>query len=98
MALIRLADGATGRLRNEVAIALSAVALRQPSDVVAWLAQPSDDERSLAIDLLREGFDSLEEDFAEEQFYAAARAAYWSAADGSAARSVAAALIDRLDF
>ena len=36
--------------------------------------------RSAAIELLKDGFDDLEEDFGEEQFFAAARAAYWKAA------------------
>lgn len=98
LVLIRLADGGEGRLRNEVALAFAAVALRDPTNLIAWLTQALDGDRALAIDLLREGYDSLEEDFAEEQFYAAARAAYWRAGEGSAARAVAAALIDRLDF
>jgi hypothetical protein len=98
ISLIRLADGAPGRLRNEAALALAAVALRDPTNLITWLGQAPEEDRTLAIDLLREGFDSLEEDFAEEQFYAAARAAYWDASDGSAARAIAATLINRLDF
>jgi hypothetical protein len=54
--------------------------------------------RGRAVDLLREGFESLEEDFAEEQLFAAARASYWSAAEGSATRNLTASLIDRLEF
>jgi len=43
---------------------------------------------------------ALEEDFAEEQFFAAARAAYWKADERSTvtARTVVATLIDRLEF
>lgn len=67
-------------------------------DVITWLTEMSDAGRTRALDLWREGFESLEEDFAEEQFLAAARAAYWKAAEGSTARTVAAALIDNLDF
>ena len=48
--------------------------------------------------MLKDGFDSLEEDFAEEQFFAAVRAGYWRATDGSAGRSLAATLIRRLEF
>ena len=48
--------------------------------------------------LLKDGFDDLEEDFAEEQFFAAVRAAYWKAADGSDSRSLASLLIQRLEF
>jgi hypothetical protein len=52
----------------------------------------------LGIELLREGFESLEEDFAEEQFFGAARAAYWQAAEASPGRTINATLIDRLEF
>jgi hypothetical protein len=96
--LLQLGAGASGRLRDEVALALSALTLRRPDDMVTWLAAAGADERMLAIDLLREGFETLEEDFAEEQFFAAARAAYWRAAEGSGARDVAATLIDRLEY
>jgi len=48
--------------------------------------------------MLKDGFDSLEEDFAEEQFFASVRAGYWRAADGSAGRSLASTLIERLEF
>ena len=97
-ALLRL--GATGRggVRDEAALALSSVALRQSDDVVAWLSVITENERALAIELLREAFDRLEEDFAEEQFFAAARATYWNADEGSPARTVTATLIDRLEF
>ena len=51
-----------------------------------------------ALTLLREGFESLEEDFAEEQFYAAARATYWASPEQSEQRTLSASLIDRLEF
>jgi hypothetical protein len=84
--------------RAHARLGLAKWALRRPDDIVAWLAAAGTEERTLAIDLLREGFETLEEDFAEEQFFAAARAAYWRAAEGSGARDVAATLIDRLEF
>ena len=40
-----------------------------------------------SIELLRDGFESLEEDFAEEQFFATIRAAYWKEAEGSSTRT-----------
>jgi hypothetical protein len=86
------------RLRRDVALALSAMALRRPGDIIVWLGRAPDDVRARAIDLLREGFESLEEDFAEEQFFAVARAAYWNAAEGSATRTLTATLIDKLEF
>ncbi|OFW14392.1 MAG: hypothetical protein A3H29_06530 [Acidobacteria bacterium RIFCSPLOWO2_02_FULL_67_21] len=96
--LIAMADGGPEGMRHEIAIAFSTMALRRPGEMIAWLAQGTARERGIVMDLLREGFESLEEDFEEEQFFAAARAAYWSAADESATRRVAAALINRLDF
>jgi hypothetical protein len=98
IALLRLGVEPAGRLREEAALALSSVALRQSDDMVSWLAGIADEDRALAIDLLREGFERLEEDFVEEQFFSAARAAYWRAEEGSGARTLTATLIDRLEF
>jgi hypothetical protein len=47
---------------------------------------------------MKVGFEDLEEDFGKEQFFAAARASYWAAAEGSAGRTLAATLIQTLDF
>ena len=96
--LIRAALGAPDRLRREAGLAFSALALRRPAEVIAWLGNTSDEVRALGIELLRDGFESLEEDFAEEQFFGAARAAYWQAADASPGRTITATLIDRLEF
>lgn len=97
-ALLALAQGAPDRLTHEAALAFSGVALREPADVVTWLARVSVDEGSRAMELLREGFESLEEDFAEEQFFAAARAAYWKDREGSPTRTVVATLLEKLEF
>ena len=51
-----------------------------------------------AIELLREAFDMLEEDYEEERFFATVRRAYWQAPAGSPARKVADALIQKLEF
>jgi hypothetical protein len=91
-------ERSTSRLRGDLALAFSAMALRRPESVIGWLVQAPDELRGRAVDLLREGFESLEEDFAEEQLFAAARASYWSAAEGSATRNLTASLIDRLEF
>ena len=88
----------TTRLRGDVAVTLATMALRGPAQTMKWLTEAPADRRGRAMDLLKEGFDSLEEDFAEEQFFAAARAAYWAAPDGSPTRAVTATLIDRLEF
>ena len=97
-ALFTLAGQSTGRPRDEVAIALASAAMRRPEQIVAWIERSSDATRAAAIDLLRSGFESLEEDYAEEQFFATLRAAYWAAAEGSTTRTVTAGLIDRLEF
>lgn len=97
-ALMALTEGASERLTHEVALALSGVALRTPLEVVTWLVAASADQRARAMDLLREGFESLEEDFAEEQFFAAARAAYWKESEGSSMRTVVATMIEQLEF
>ena len=82
--------------RAPIALAVATVAIRNPSFMLGFLEKyPA---RDGAIDVLRDGFDMLEEDFEEEQFFAAVRRGYWSARDGSPARSVAEALITRLDF
>jgi len=91
-------ERASGRLRGDVAVALATMALRRPQETIAWLGKAAAERRARAIDLLHEGFDSLEEDFAEEQFYAAARAGYWAAPEGSEQRTLTASLIEKLEF
>ena len=49
-------------------------------------------------ELLRDAFDMVAEDFEEERFYVSVRRAYWAAPEGSTRRSVAAQLIDVLEF
>jgi HEAT repeats len=95
-ALVRLAKQA--ELRERIAVAFASVALRQPDWVVERIGLADEATRESSITMLKDGFDSLEEDFAEEQFFAAVRAGYWRAADGSAGRSLAATLIQRLEF
>jgi HEAT repeat protein len=90
--------GRAAALREEVAIGYSSLALRRPAAVLDWLDAAAEPARNAAIDLLKDGFDSLEEDYAEEQFYAATRAMYWQAAEGSPTRILMAAILQRLDF
>ena len=87
-----------GVLRDQSAIGLGTVAVTDPDFVLGWLDRAPSASRESAITLLKDGFDDLEEDFGEEQFFAAARAAYWKAADGSATRSLSSLLIQRLEF
>ena len=84
-------------LRDHAAVALSTVALRKPDTVLAWMvANPG--SRDGVIVLLKDGFDFIEEDVAEETFYATVRATYWKAGEGSDLRIAAAALLDGLAF
>jgi HEAT repeat protein len=87
-----------GAYRERAAVALAVAAARNPDTTLGWLDRASPGERSQAIEQLREGFELLEEDYAEEQFYAAARATFWRAPEGSATRELMAALIQRLEF
>ncbi len=82
--------------RAAIARALGTVALRNTSLLLDALQAP--DLLTPARELLREAFDMLEEDFEEERFFAAVRRAYWQAAEGSAARKAAEALIQGLEF
>lgn len=82
--------------REEIALALAAVAIKNTPLMLAVLEKRQ--PRDPAIELLKEGFDMLEEDFEEELFFATVRRGYWSAAAGSPARAVAEALIQKLDF
>jgi HEAT repeat protein len=85
-------------IHEDVAIAFSTLAVRRPTAVLDWLDTAMEPARTAAINLLKDGFDSLEEDFAEEQFYAATRAMYWQAAENSPTRTLMATLLQRLDF
>ena len=96
--LVTLATTGSPAVRRDATLAFAGLALRRGSFMIDWLARAPGDVRVRAIDVLHEGFDSLEEDFAEEQFFATARTAYWKAADGSPDRTMTAALIDKLEF
>jgi len=83
-------------VRAPIALALASVAVKSPAAILAGLdARP---DRSGAVELLRDGFDMLEEDFAEEAFYVTIRRAYWAAAEGSPTRATAQAIIQKLEF
>lgn len=95
--LVSLAERG-GVLRDQAAMGLGTVAVMDPEYVIAWIDRAPATTRETAIALLKDGFDDLEEDFGEEQFFAAARATYWKAADGSDMRSLSSLLIQRLEF
>jgi len=82
--------------RAPVALAVATVALRNTPLMLQVLGTQPD--RSGALDLLAEGFDMLEEDFEQEQFFTSVRRSYWAAAEGSATRELMQTVIDHLDF
>ena len=82
--------------RAPMALASATVAVRNPALVMALVESRAD--RRAALSLVAEGFDMLEEDYLEEQFFAAVRKAYWAAAEGSATRATAQEIIGALDF
>ena len=83
-------------VRAPIALAFGTLALRNTPLLLKVLeSQPL---RGPAIDLLRDAFDMLEEDFEEERFFATVRRAYWQAPAGSPARAAADALVRGLEF
>jgi HEAT repeat protein len=83
-------------IRAPMALAAALVALRNTPLMLATLEKIPD--RDPAIDLLAEGFDMLEEDLEEEQFFVTVRKGYWAAAEGAQTRKLAEQLIAKLDF
>lgn len=95
-ALIDTGIPARDPVRAPCALALAAVAMKNPAATLAALSERTD--RAAAVTLVRDGFDMLEEDFDEEGFFVAVRKAYWSAPEGSPTRQVADELIQALEF
>lgn len=82
--------------RGTVALAVGMIALREPAIVIAALETRTD--RAAAIELLRDAFDMLNEDYEEERFFVEVRRAYWSAPAGSVRRQVTEALVQKLEI
>ena len=82
--------------RAPIALAVATAAVANPAFALELVGRVPD--RAGALRLLGEGFDMLEEDFAEERFFAAVRKAYWAADERTAARALAQELIEKLDF
>jgi HEAT repeat protein len=91
-------DGIPSRdpIRAPLALAVAKTALRNtPLFLKVLQAHP---DRPGAIELVAEGFDMLEEDLEEEQFFVTVRRGYWAAADGSPTRRLSEQLITKLNF
>ena len=97
--LFEVGLGADDSARAPIALALGTVALRNPELVRAAIVDagqqfvPEDE-----LLLLRDAFDMLDEDFAEERFYVLMRRDYWGARIGSRTQAVADAAIRILEF
>lgn len=83
-------------VRAPMALALASAAVANPEASLAALTRAV--EPKAALMLMRDGFDMLEEDFNEEQYYVAIRRAYWKTPEGGPARKVAESLITTLEF
>ena len=83
-------------VRAPIVLAVGTVALRNTPLLLKVLEK--EPLRGPAIDLLREAFDMLEEDFEEERFFATVRRTYWQSPAGSAPRAVADTLVRKLEF
>jgi len=95
-ALLDAAGPASETVRAPMALGVGLVALRKPGLVLDVLMERPDARQ--AIELLRDAFDMLSEDFEEERFYVAIRQEYWSAPAGSTRRRTAEQMIEVLEF
>lgn len=82
--------------RAAIALAIGSVALRNTPLTLSVLER--DQSPDAALELLREAFDMLEEDYLEERFFVTIRRSYWQAPASSATRRAAEALIRKLEF
>ena len=82
--------------RAPMALGVGTVAIRNTPLLLSFLE--SYKEADAAVALIAEGFDMLEEDYAEESFFAAVRRGYWQAGESSPTRRVGQALIDKMEF
>ena len=95
-ALVAIGDPSLDPVRAPIALAVARAAVGDPAGVLGALERASDPKAALL--LLRDGFDMLSEDLAEERFYARIRALYWQAPAGSPARTRIQQVMTALDF
>ena len=97
--LFEVGLGADDSARAPIALALGTVALRNPELVrVALIDAGQEIVPEDELLLLRDAFDMLDEDLAEERFYVLMRRDYWGARIGSRTQAVAGAAIRILEF
>ena len=95
-ALIAIGDPSVDPVRAPIALAAAGAAVGNPAGALGALERAADPKAALL--LLRDGFDMLSEDLAEERFYARIRALYWQAPEGSPARARIQRVMTALDF
>jgi len=95
-ALIDAGVEAAEPARAPIALAVGAVALRNPARVFLAIAGRNDLRSSLL--LLRDAFDMLDEDMAEERFYVLIRNKFWNEQENPLTRSVAKTAMEVLEF
>ena len=83
-------------VRAPLALSVAKVALRNTPLMLDSLLHRTD--LPGALSLLAEGFDMLQEDLEEEQFFVAVRRAYWTAPESSPLRKLGEQLIGKLEF
>ena len=82
-------------VRAPIALATGQAVMRNPGQLLAIVP---DLPRQDATVLLRDAFDMLEEDYAEERFFATVRRQYWEALPEAPVRAAAQVLITALEF
>jgi len=94
--LIRQGGPTRDPARAAIALAVGTMALRNTAVTLKVLQ--ADGMLDPGVELLRDAFDMLEEDFEEERFFVTVRRTYWQSPAGSPSRTVAETLIRKLEF
>jgi HEAT repeat protein len=94
-ALFALGMPANDPVRAPIALATGRAVMRNPGQLLAIVPGLP---RQGATLLLRDAFDMLEEDYAEERFFATVRRQYWEASPEAPVRAAAQVLITALEF
>lgn len=94
-ALFELGMPANDPIRAPIALATGQAVMRNPGQLMDLV--PGLPRRDATL-LLRDAFDMLEEDYAEERFFATVRRQYWASAPDAPVRAAAQVLITALEF
>ncbi|HUP41452.1 MAG TPA: hypothetical protein VM115_15110 [Vicinamibacterales bacterium] len=95
-ALFVVGESAVDPPRAPITLGIGTVAVRNTALMLSFLDGYKNVDAAIA--LIAEGFDMLEEDYEEENFFAVVRRGYWQAAESSSTRRVGQMLIDKLEF